>query len=177
MKEKLMANKNLIIGLVAVVIVAVVILCVSMFAKPSYKKQIKNWAKACESEEKMEKYVKKTANLRALYATFELMSDSDNWTKEADEIQEAFEKEYKDAKKKDYTDDEFVEDATKMFYVEDYEGIKITKIGKLEKDDDDDRLKGSKKAEIEAEVDDQKYEGTASFYKGKIVSISLDEKE
>ena len=65
MKEKLMANKNLIIGLVAVVIVAVVILCVSMFAKPSYKKQIKNWAKACESEEKMEKYVKKTANLRA----------------------------------------------------------------------------------------------------------------
>lgn len=100
MKEKLMANKNLIIGLVAVVIVAVVILCVSMFAKPSYKKQIKNWAKACESEEKMEKYVKKTANLRALYATFELMSDSDNWTKEADEIQEAFEKEYKDAKKK-----------------------------------------------------------------------------
>lgn len=176
MKEKLMANKNLIIGLVAVVVVAVIIVCVSMFAKPSYKKQIKNWAKACESEEKMEKYVKKTANLRALYATFELMSDADNWTKEADEIQEAFEKEYKDAKKKDYTDDDFIEDATKMFYVEDYKGIKITKIGKLEEDDDDDSLKGSKTAEVEAEVDDEKYEGTASFYKGKIVSVSLSKK-
>ncbi len=48
----------------------------------------------------MEKYVKKTANLRALYATFELMSDSDNWTKEADEIQEAFEKNIKMLRKK-----------------------------------------------------------------------------
>ena len=124
MKEKLMANKNLIIGLVAVVIVAVVILCVSMFAKPSYKKQIKNWAKACESEEKMEKYVKKTANLRALYATFELMSDSDNWTKEADEIQEAFEKEYKDAKKKDYTDDEIASEFS-------VSGKEIEKVKKL----------------------------------------------
>ena len=69
----------------------------------------------------MEKYVKKTANLRALYATFELMSDSDNWTKEADEIQEALEKNIKMLERSD-ADDEFVEDATKMFYVEDYEG-------------------------------------------------------
>ena len=46
-------------------------------------------------------------------------------------------------------------------------GTKITKDSKLRKDDDDDGLKGSKKAEIEAEVDDQNMKEQLLFYKGK----------
>lgn len=171
MKEKIMAHKNLIIGLVAVIIVAIVIAIVANVAKPSYKKQIKEWAKACESDTKMEKYVKKYVNLRALYASIELMKDTDNWTKDEDELQEAFEKEYKEAKKKDYTDDDFVEDVTDMLMTTMDESGKVTKIEKLEKDDDN--LKGSKTAEFTAEFDGEEYEGTASFYKGKLVSISV----
>ena len=63
MKEKL-KSKGLIIGIVVALIV-VAIACVALFGKPSYKSQIKKFAAACESEEKMEKYVKKYVNLRA----------------------------------------------------------------------------------------------------------------
>ncbi len=173
MKEKLMAHKNLIIGIVAVIIVAIVIALVANIAKPSYKKQIKDWAKACESEEKMEKYVKKNVNLRALYATMELMKDTDNWDKDEDEIKEAFEKEYKEAKKKDYEDSEFIEDVTSQFMSVAEEKGKVTKVEKLEKDED--APKGSKTAEFTVEFDGKEFEGKASFYKGKIVSIYASE--
>jgi len=170
MKEKLMAHKNLIIGIVAVIIVAIVIAVVANVAKPSYKKQIKDWAKACESEEKMEKYVKKNVNLRALYATIELMKDEENWDKDEDEIKEAFEKEYKEAEKKDYEDSEFIENIVDQFMNGEEEKGKVTDIEKLEKDDDG--PKGTKETEFTVEFDGKEYEGKASFYKGKIVSIS-----
>lgn len=172
MKEKIMAHKNLIMGLVFVIIVALVILIVAIVAKPSYKKQIKQFSEACQSEEKMEEYVKKYVNLRAYYAM-----------DEADEPED-FEKEYKDAKKKDYTDSEFIDKVVKAFseYVIEDAEIEISDIGKLKKVTDDDGLlgkffadiKGMKVAKCTMKAEDEELDCYAYFYKGKILLIMPD---
>ncbi|MGN1330883.1 MAG: hypothetical protein ACI4VN_06115 [Clostridia bacterium] len=172
MKEKLMAHKNLIIGLIFVIVVALVIVVVANVAKPSYKKQIKQFAEACQSEEKMEKYVKKYVNLRAYYAMNEAEEPED------------FEKEYKNAKKKDYTDSEFIDEVVEAFseYVIEDEEIKISDIEKLENVTDDDGLlgetladiKGMKVAKCTMKSEDQEVDCYAYFYKGKILFIMPD---
>ena len=111
MKEKLAAlvvslkenkSKAIAIGVVAlVVIVAIVLVLTTLLGRPSYKTTIKKFAQACKSEEKMEKFVKKYVDLRAIYAM-----------KEADDPED-FKDEYKNAKikvdeigkLKDYDDD------------------------------------------------------------------------
>lgn len=172
MKEKLKANKNLIIGLVAVVVVAVIILCVGLFAKPSYKKQIKEFAKACASEEKMEKFVKKNVNLRAYYA----MQESDE-PKDMDA-------EYKKAKSKDYKNDEFVDKVVEAFksYAEGETEIKVKDIGKMKKTSSDDGLLGKtlsdvkdmKTVKFKMEAEGEEVDCYAFFYKGKILMVMPD---
>lgn len=167
-----MAHKNLIMGLAFVIIVALVILIVAIVAKPSYKKQIKQFAEACQSEEKMEKYVKKYVNLRAYYAM-----------DQADEPED-FEKEYKNAKKKDYTDSEFIDEVVDAFseYVTEDAEFEISDIEKLKKVTDDDGLlgetfadiKGMKVAKCTMKAEGEKIGCYAYFYKGKILFIMPD---
>ena len=171
MKEKL-KSKGLIIGIVVALIV-VAIACVALFGKPSYKSQIKKFAAACESEEKMEKYVKKYVNLREYYA----MQESEE-PKDMDE-------EYKKAKKSDYKKDDFIDDVVKVFgmYVgEDGQKVKVEKIGKLEKIPDDkdnflstfSEIKGMKVAECTLKIDDEEGKCYALFYKGEMLMIMPD---
>lgn len=172
MKEKLKANKNLIIGLVAVVVVALIIVGVALFAKPSYKKQIKEFAKACENADKMEKFVKKNVNLRAYYAMQESEEPKD------------MDAEYKKAKSKDYKDDEFVKKVVEAFktYAEGETKIKVKEIGKMKKTSSDDGLLGKTLSEVKdmktvkfkMEADGEEADCYAFFYKGKILMVMPD---
>lgn len=164
-------NKGLIIGLIVVVVAIIAIVCATVFVKPSYKKQIKKFAEACESEEKMEKYVKKYVNLRAYYA----MQNSEE-PKNMDE-------EYKKAKKKDYTDDEFVEDVVDVFkdYTSLGKDVKIENIEKEEKIDENSgflsvfsEVKGATKVKFKLKLGDVEQDCYAIFYKGKMLMIMAD---
>ncbi len=171
MKEKLAAlvvslkenkSKAIAIGVVAlVVIVAIVLVLTTLLGRPSYKTTIKKFAQACKSEEKMEKFVKKYVDLRAIYAM-----------KEADDPED-FKDEYKNAKKDDYKDDDFVDDVKDSFkkFVSEDEKIKVDEIGKLKDYDDD--CKQLKKAKVTLKNDDgDDLDVTIIFYKGKMVSMT-----
>lgn len=167
--EKSKVNKKLILIIViAVLVVAAIAVLVVSLVKPSYKKQIKEFAKACESEEKMEKYVEKYVNLKAIYAMRESEEAAD------------FEDEYKKAKKSDYKDDEFVDEVKETFnyYVSDDTEIKVKEIGKLEKCEEED-MEMFKVADVTFEIkeddDSEEVDMQALFYKGQIILIGTDD--
>lgn len=162
--EKLKENKKLILIIVAVLVVAVVAAVLVNVFGGSYKSTIKAFEKASTSEKKMEKFVDKNVNLRAFYAMDEAEKPED------------FEKEYKKAKKKDYTSDDVKDGAYefyKMFVSED-EPMKVKEIGKLEKTDKLEMLgaevemKGLKRAEITLEMEGKDVDAYAYFYDGKL---------
>lgn len=171
--EKLKENKKIIIGIIAILAVVAVIALVVIFVKPSYKAQIKKFDKACESEEKMEKFIKNNLNLRGLYAL-----------KKA-EKPEDFEEEYKKAKKKDYTDKEFMDDIKSAYMtftnlskveIKDIQKLKDAKDMGKAYEDSFGKIKGMKiarctlKANFEGQTEEQEID--AIFYKGKLLVIS-----
>lgn len=176
--ENSKGNKKIIIAIVAVLVVIVAIALIAIFAKPSYKSQIKKFAEACESEEKMEKYIEKTFNLRAFYAMSKAKKPED------------FDEEYKKAKKDDYKDEKFVSNVKDLYLVfTEADKVEIKDIEKLKDpkdiggnyEDTYGKIKGFKIAKCKMKI---KYNGEtveqdidAIFYKGKLVTItmSLDE--
>lgn len=170
-------NKHLIMGLAMVIIVAVIIAVVALANKEKvvdYKEQIEEFAKACESNEKMEAYVKEYVNLRAYYA----MQNSDS----PDDV----DKNYKVALKEDYESAAFVNKVTTIFKMYSSLGteLKVTDIGKMEDMEDSDEkligkemagLKGLKKAKFTVEANGQNADLYALFYKGKILIITATE--
>ena len=105
------SNKKILIAIVAVVVIAVVAVVLFVALKPSYKSQIKAFGKAMTDSEKMEEFVEKKVNLRALYAIEKLEEHDDLDTGDEDAVKKAFEEEYKKAKKSDYEGKEFVDDS------------------------------------------------------------------
>lgn len=172
--EKIKANKKMV-AIACVVILAIVIIAVASVAiGGSYKSKIKDLAKAMSDETKMEKFVDKNVNLRAIYAMGEV-EDEEN-------VKEEFAKEYKKAKKSDYTSDDTKEDAYDFFklFVTDGEEVKVKEIGKLEKTDELNifsekvEIKGLKKAKVTLESDEEEIEADVYFYDGKIFLVMPD---
>lgn len=172
--EKIKANKKMV-AIAGIVILAIIIIAIiASQVGGSYKKTIKNFAKAMSDESKMEKFVDKNVNLRAIYALNEV-EDKDN-------VSEEFKKAYKKAKKSDYMSDDNKEDAYgffKLFVTNDGE-ITVKKIGKLQKTDElkiltqKVEIKGLEKASVTLEQDGNEIDADAYFYKGKLFILMPD---
>ena len=139
---KLKENKKMAIGLgigALAILIAIIVLVVVLVSGSGYKSTIKKFAKAINSEDAMEKFIEKNVDFRALYAAGESGGDKDEFVRE-----------YKDAKKDDYKDDDFVDQIKKSanYYVdEDISKLKVKSIGKLKAPDkEDDAPKGMKYA-------------------------------
>ena len=172
--EKIKANKK-IVAIAGIVILAIIIVAiVSSIAGNSYKKKIKNFAKVMNDESKVEKFVDKNVNLRAIYA----MSKIEN----ADNVAEDFAKEYKKAKKSDYMSDDNKKEAYDFFkmYANGEGEITVKKIGKLQDTDELNiltqkiEIKGLKKASVTLVQNDDEIDADVYFYKGKIFLIMPD---
>ena len=172
--EKIKANKKMF-AIAGILILAIIIVAIiASQAGGSYKKTIKNFAKAMGDESKMEKFVDKNVNLRAIYA----MGKVEN----KDNAVEEFKKAYKKAKKSDYMSDDNKEDAYDFFklFVSDDAEMTIKKIGKLEKADELNvlnekiEIKGLKKARVTFEQDGEEGDADAYFYKGKLFILMPD---
>ena len=101
--EKIKANKK-IVAIAGILILAIIIVAIiASQAGGSYKKTINNFAKAMGDESKMEKFVDKNVNLRAIYAMGKVENE--------DNAGEEFTKAYKKAKKSDYMSDDNKKDA------------------------------------------------------------------
>ena len=96
-------NKAMIIGIVAVIAVIAIVAVCALLLKPSYKGQIKDFVEAMSSEEKMDKFVEKKVNLRALYAMEQVEKEENLDTDDEKAMEKAFTKAYKNAKKADFT--------------------------------------------------------------------------
>ena len=91
--EKIKANKKMV-AIAGILILAIIIVAIiASQVGGSYKKTIKNFAKAMSDESKMEKFVDKNVNLRAIYA----MGKDEKQENAREEIKNA----YKKAKKSD----------------------------------------------------------------------------
>lgn len=170
-------NKNLIIGLAMVIIVAIILAVIGLMNREKtvdYKEQIEEFAKACASNEKMEAYVKEYVNLRAFYA----MQNSDS--------PEDVEKNYKVAIKDDYESASFINKVNTIFKMYSSIGteLSVSNIGEMKEMDDSDEeiigkemagLKGLKKAKFTIEANGQKADLYALFYKGKILMVTATE--
>lgn len=172
--EKIKANKKMV-AIAGILILAIIIVAIiASQVGGSYKKTIKNFAKAMGDESKMEKFVDKNVNLRAIYA----MGKVEN----KDNAGEEFTKAYKKAKKSDYMSDDNKEDAYEFFklFVSDDAKMTIKKIGKLEKTDELNvlnekiEIKGLKKARVTFEQDGEEVDADAYFYKGKLFILMPD---
>ena len=172
--EKIKANKKMF-AIAGILILAIIIVAIiASQAGGSYKKTIKNFAKAMGDESKMEKFVDKNVNLRAIYA----MGKVEN----KDNAGEEFKKAYKKAKKSDYMSDDNNEDSYDFFklFVSDDAEMTIKKIGKLEKADELNvlnekiEIKGLKKARVTFEQDGEEGDADAYFYKGKLFILMPD---
>ncbi len=175
MKEKLAAlvvkmkeNKamTIVIGVVALVlIIALIVGLVMAFSGTSYKKTVKQFAKALEDDSKVSNFVDKYVDARAAYALSEI-DDKDDYDSE-------FKKEYKKAKKSDYEDSADLLKTSLKYIAKQNDGgkIKVKKIGKLEKYDD---CKYLRQAEVTMENEDgEEEEITFVFYKGKLVTMNM----
>lgn len=172
--EKIKANKKMV-AIAGIVILAIIIVAiVSSVAGNSYKKKIKDFTKSMNDESKMEKFVDKNVNLRAIYA----MSKVEN----QDNVNEEFAKAYKKAKKSDYMSDDNKKSAYEFYkmFVNDEGEITVKKIGKLQNADEINiltekvEIKGLKKASVTFEQNDEEIDADAYFYKGKLFIIMPD---
>ena len=172
--EKIKANKKMV-AIAGILILAIIIVAIiASQVGGSYKKTIKNFAKAMSDESKMEKFVDKNVNLRAIYA----MGKVEN----QDNASEEFKNAYKKAKKSDYMSDDNKKSAYEFFklFVNSDGEITVIKIGKLQKTDElkiltqKIEIKGLKKASVTLEQDGKEVDADAYFYKGKLFMIMPD---
>ena len=172
--EKIKANKKMV-AIAGILILAIIIVAIiASQVGGSYKKTIKNFAKAMSDESKMEKFVDKNVNLRAIYA----MGKVEN----QDNASEEFKNAYKKAKKSDYMSDDNKKSAYEFFklFVNSYGEITVKKIVKLQKTDElkiltqKIEIKGLKKASVTLEQDGEEVDADAYFYKGKLFMIMPD---
>ena len=175
-------NKAMIIGIVAVIAVIAIVAVCALLLKPSYKGQIKDFVEAMSSEEKMDKFVEKKVNLRALYAMEQVEKEENLDTDDEKAMEKAFTKAYKNAKKADYEKTEYV-DSVKSLYkmmtqltaASDGVKIKVKDIGKLKTFDE---FKLFKKAdftiEVSADGNSQDVKLYGVFYKNKLVLFGAD---
>ena len=172
--EKIKANKKMV-AIAGILILAIIIVAIiASQVGGSYKKTIKNFAKAMSDESKMEKFVDKNVNLRAIYA----MGKVEN----QDNASEEFKNAYKKAKKSDYMSDDNKKSAYEFFklFVNSDGEITVKKIGKLQKTDElkiltqKIEIKGLKKASVTLEQDGEEVDADAYFYKGKLFIIMPD---
>ena len=162
MKKKIFV----VLGIVIVIAIAAVVLFLN-FGK-SYKSVAKDLANAVSSEEKMDKFVTKNFDFKALYAIQEVTSNDDIDLDDEKEVEKEFKKVYKKAKKSDYDDlEDEVKDFMKELVVD--SKIKLKDIGDLEEMDGYPFFK-----QAEATYEDEDGEEatlTLYFYKNKLVMI------
>lgn len=188
MEEKVQGTKNnkaMIIGIVAVIAVIAIVAICALLLKPSYKGQIKDFVASMSDEEKMDKFVEKKVNLRALYAMEQMEKDENLNFDDEKAVEKAFKKEYKNAKKADYEKKEYV-DSVKSLYkmmtqltaASDEVKIKVKDIGKLETYDE---LKMFQKADFTIEVssgeNSQEVKLYGIFYKNKLVLFGANSED
>lgn len=169
MENKKIGIKPIVIGCCIVIVVAA-LLFAFFGLRRNYKSVINDFAKAVESEEKMEKFAKKNIDFKAVYALQQVSEDEDIDMDDEDEVEKAFKKEYKKAKKSDYKDlEEKLIDSLDEMVVD--EKLRVKKIGGLK---DYKHLSLFKSSEVTFERDGEESKLTFVFYKNKIVTFDYE---
>ena len=178
--ENSKSSKKLLIGICVAVVVVIIALC-AIFVKPSYKSQIKSFGKALGDSKKMEKFVDKNIDFRAIYAMEKVNEREDLDGSDKDAVEKAFKEEYKKAKKSDYKSEDNVKEVKETFtgiskeLAGDDTTIEIKDIGKLEKDEDFPFFEDAKfTLKVKKGDKEQELKLYAMFYKKKIVLINID---
>ena len=179
--ENSKSSKKLLIGICVAVVVIIIALC-AIFVKPSYKSQIKSFGKALSDSKKMEKFVDKNIDLRAIYAMNKVSERDGINMSDKDAVEKAFKEEYKNAKKSDYKSEDAVKDVKETFtgiskeFSGDDTTVEIKDIGKLEKDEDYPFFEDAKfTLKVKKGDEEQELKLYAMFYKKKFVMINIDE--
>ena len=176
-----MKKKGIIIGVCcACVVVLLVVLIAVLTGGKSPKAVAKNLGKALESKEKLEKFVDKNIDFKALVALNKVSSNidySELMGASEDEINkkmsEEFKKQYKEVSKDDVKDiKEKVKDSIENDVVD--KKLKVKEIGDLETEEGD-GMKDFQSMKVTYEDEDGKeYKYNLSFYKKKLVTYSED---
>ncbi len=151
---------------IVIIIVALVFGLVTLFSNLTYQSKVKQYVKALEDEEQMDKFVEKNVDFRGYYAAEECENPSD------------FKDEYKKASKDDYNDDDF-KDEVKEKFKNHYEIEGKMKVKKIKKVINYDDIMPTAPKDIKCIVfsledeDGEEYTGTMMFYKGKVLSGSI----
>ena len=179
--ENSKSSKKLLIGICVAVVVIIIALC-AIFVKPSYKSQIKSFGKALSDSKKMEKFVDKNIDLRAIYVMNKVSERDGINMSDKDAVEKAFKEEYKNAKKSDYKSEDAVKDVKETFtgiskeFSGDDTTVEIKDIGKLEKDEDYPFFEDAKfTLKVKKGDEEQELKLYAMFYKKKFVMINIDE--
>ena len=179
--ENSKSSKKLLIGICVAVVVIIIALC-AIFVKPSYKSQIKSFGKALSDSKKMEKFVDKNIDLRAIYAMNKVSERDGINMSDKDAVEKAFKEEYKNAKKSDYKSEDAVKDVKETFtgiskeFSGDDTTVEIKDIGKLEKDENYPFFEDAKfTLKVKKGDEEQELKLYAMFYKKKFVMINIDE--
>ena len=172
------SNLKIIIAIIAVVAVIAACAGVFFFSNGNYKTAVKNFSKAIEDTDNVDKLVEKSMDVKAMYALTKVAEDKDIDFDDDKEVEKAFKKEYKEAKKDDYEDlQDDMKEAVKM-YAEFYKKLEVKEIGKLEEADEEDGPKFMKTAKVTFKNDDgDEVKFTFLFYKNKIVSFNPEYEE
>lgn len=178
--ENSKSSKKLLIGICVAVVVVIIALC-AIFVKPSYKSQIKSFGKALGDSKKMEKFVDKNIDFRAIYAMQKVSEREGIDMSDKDAVEKAFKEEYKKAKKSDYKSEDNVKEVKETFtsisdeLAGDDTTIEIKDIGKLEKDKDYPFFEDAKfTLKVKKGDEEQELKLYAMFYKKKFVMINID---
>ena len=167
-------NKKKGISIVAILMVIIAIIAVIFVVnRRTYKSVAKDFAKAMQSEEKMNKFVEKNFDFKAMYAIEKIGEDDDIDKEDQKELAKAFKKEYKKVKKDDYEDyKDKMKDVMQEFVTEDNK-IKLKNVEKPEKFDEFELLD---KCEATYEDEDGKEVKLDLYlYKNKIVLIDTND--
>ena len=178
--ENSKSSKKLLIGICVAVVVVIIALC-AIFVKPSYKSQIKSFGKALGDSKKMEKFVDKNIDFRAIYAMEKVNEREDLDGSDKDAVEKAFKEEYKKAKKSEYKSEDNVKEVKETFtgiskeLAGDDTTVEIKDIGKLEKDEDFPFFEDAKfTLKVKKGDEEQELKLYAMFYKKKFVMINID---
>ena len=135
------------------------------------EKLVESFAKAMKDEDKMDKFVDKYMDIKAVYAMYEVSEDYDIGSDDGDDVAKAFKKIYKNADEEDYEDyiDE-MKDMMSYFVIDDDEDekVKVKKIGSLKEYEDNTAFQ---KAKVTFEYDEEQEAIDLIFYNNKLVTI------
>lgn len=167
-----MKKKSIIIIILIILLVAAILTVAMIFSNKSYKSVVKDFAKACKSEEKMEKFIDENMDFRGAYTAFYF--DSNIEIPEWGGIQfsnpfENFEENYKDVTKEQYKDEDYIKEIKETYMNFVGSDLKVKKIEKAEEWDECDKIDA---VTVTLAIEDEEEEATFLFYKDKFIGIA-----